>query len=364
MEIEVVPPDVNSSDADFSVEGKKIFFALSAIKGCGGSTGVSIAEERSKNGPYKDIFDFCERVDTSACNKSAIETLIKAGAMDSFGARRSQLAASIERATQAGAKVQADKKSGQASLFGAFDDEEDDAQQAAAPSPLPDIEEWPDREKLIAEKEVLGYYIDSHPLAEFEPKLATFRTHTTETLSDEKDRAEVTVGGMISSIKLAHTKNPKPGAPSKYANFDLEDMLGSVRCIVWPKGFVNCGEKVVADSVVLVKGKVDRRGGGDEVNLVVDELIPLNEVDVRYTHGMRIRLDEADHDRTTLLGVREILRGYPGKQELLFSIRLRQGETVHLKTAKYKVEINQEMRDRLDDLLGTGHYKLMMSKPR
>ena len=97
MEIEVVPPSVNHSAADFSVADGNIHFALSAIKGCGGSTAVSIETERKKNGPFKDIFDFCERVDPAACNKSAIETLIKAGAMDGFEAHRSQLTAVIEK---------------------------------------------------------------------------------------------------------------------------------------------------------------------------------------------------------------------------------------------------------------------------
>ena len=362
MEIEVVAPDVNHSAADFSVADGKIHFALSAIKGCGGATSISIEEERKKNGPFKDIFDFCERVDTSACNKSAIETLIKAGAMDCFNANRSALAAVIERAVQAGASAQADKKSGQASLFGAFDEEEEAAGEPAA-SPVPDIDEWPEREKLIAEKEVLGFYLDSHPLAEFEKKLSTFRTHTTDRLADVKDRGEVTLGGMISSIKFAHTKNPKPGMPSKYANFDLEDMQGAIRCIVWPKGFVVCGDRIQADSVVLAKGKIDRRGGGDEANLIVDELTPLNELDAKYTHGMRIRLNEADHNAETMHQLREILRGYPGKQELLFSMQLSEGEMVHLKSEKYRVDISSELRTRLDDLLGSGHYKLLMSKP-
>ncbi len=193
MGIEVVPPDVNASEADFSVADGKIHFALSAIKACGGSTAISIEAERKKNGPFKDLFDFCERVDPGACNKAAIETLIKAGAMDSFGAKRSQLAAVIERALQAGASVQADKKSGQASLFDAFGDEEDTT-AADATAALPDVEEWPEREKLIAEKEVLGFYLDSHPLAEFEPKLASFRTHTTDRLTDVKDRGIVIRG--------------------------------------------------------------------------------------------------------------------------------------------------------------------------
>ncbi|MCC9656407.1 DNA polymerase III subunit alpha [Rhodopirellula halodulae] len=366
MGIEVLPPDVNRSDADFGVLDGKIPFALSAIKACGGSTATSIEAERKKNGPFKDIFDFCERVDPHDCNRSSIETLIKAGAFDSFGAKRSQLAAVIERAMQAGAKVQADKKTGQASFFDVFDDEEGDGgeEQASAAVPLPDMEEWPDREKLLAEKEVLGFYLDSHPLAEFEPKLATFRTHTTETMADCKDRDEVIVGGMISSIKIAHTKNPKPGAPSKYANFDLEDMAGNVRCICWPKGFAVCGERIQPDAVVLAKAKVDRRGGGDEINLIIDELTPIDELDSRYTHGIRIRLDEAEHDEKTVSNVREIVRGYPGTKDFLLALQMCEGETVHFKADKFRVDITPELRERLDDLLGTGHYKLLMSKPK
>lgn len=139
-------------------------------------------------------------------------------------------------------------------------------------------------------------------------------------------------------------------------------MQGAIRCILWPRGFVDQGEHVTPDNVVLAKGKIDRRGG-DEANLIIDELIPLTSLDTRYTHGMRIRLDEADHDATTVSRLREILRGYPGKQDLLFSLQLNEGEVVHLKSDKYKVEVNQEMRSRIDDLLGPGHYKLMMTKP-
>ncbi len=141
-------------------------------------------------------------------------------------------------------------------------------------------------------------------------------------------------------------------------------MQGGIRCILWPRGFADHGEKVQPDAVVLAKGKIDRRGGGDEANLIIDELIPLSELDNRYTHGMRIRLDEDKHDGQTITRLREIVRGYPGNQELLFSMQLNEGEIVHLKADKFKVHVTPEMRTRIDDLLGSGCYRLMMSKPR
>ncbi len=127
--------------------------------------------------------------------------------------------------------------------------------------------------------------------------------------------------------------------------------------------FVDMATKVQPDAVVIAKGKCDRRGGGDEANLIIDELIPIDDLDTRYTHGIRIRLDEHEHDAATMNRLREILRGYPGSKELLFSMSLNEGEQVHLKSARFRVEVNNELRNRVDDLLGKGHYKLLMSRP-
>lgn len=363
MGIEIINPDVNHSDADFAVNDGKIFFALSAIKGCGGGTAVAIVEERRKNGPFKDIFDFCERVDPQACNRAAIETLIKAGAMDSFGARRSQLSGVLERAMQSGASAMADKKSGQGNLFGDMFEDETAADEPVA-VPLPDIPEWGEKEKLLGEKEVLGFYLASHPLAEFEPRLAAFRSHTTDQLADVKDRSEVMVGGMISSIKLAHTKNGKPGAPTKYANFDLEDMQGAVRCILWPSGFVEAGEHVQPDAVVLARATVDKRGGGDEVNLMINDLIPLDQLDQKFTRGIRLQLTPQQQEPDLLQQIREIIRGYPGSQELLVSMQMEDGALVHLKSSRYTVDVTPELRQRLTDLLGDSGCRLLFTKPK
>ena len=361
MGITVVSPDVNTSDAEFAVRDGKIHFALSAIKGCGGSAAASIVKERRKGGPFQDLFDFCERVDPQACSRATIETLIKAGAMDSFGGYRSQWTAVIDRALQSGAAAMADRRSGQGNLFGALLDEDSGEKQVVK---LPEIPEWPEKEKLGGEKEVLGFYLASHPLAEFETKLAAFRTHTTDQLAAVRDRAEVIVGGMISSIKLAHTKNGKPGAPTKYANFDLEDLQGAVRCILWPSGFAEIGEAVQPDAVVLARATVDKRGGGDEVNLMINDLIPLEQLDTRFTRGIRVQLTPAQQEPAMLQQVREIVRGYPGNQEFVVSLFRDDGSCVHLRSNRYAVQVTAELRERLVELLGDDGFRLMLERPK
>ncbi len=357
MQIEVLPPDVNRSDVDFSVSGKQIHFALSAIKGCGGSAGEAIVSERQRSGPFRDLFDFCERVDATACNRAAIETLIKAGAFDSFGARRSQLMAVLDRALQSGAAALADRKSGQKSLFA---DIEEETTAAAVQLSLPDIPEWEEREKLLQEKEVLGFYLSSHPLEEHRIAFETFCSHNTAELGELPDRSEVTLGGMISSIKFAHVRKLRPGATAtKYANFDLEDLHGAVRCILWPDDFAVCGELVQADAILAVRGVIDRRGGGDEVNFIVNELIPLDQLDARYTRGLIVRLHEEKHGERGLTQVREVLRGYPGGCEVQLVLCLNDGTRVQLKSGNMAVEMNMEMRRRLDDVLGPGNIKLL-----
>lgn len=358
MNIPVEAPNVNTCRADFSVADGKIFFGLSAIKGCGGSAAEAIAAQRMKNGPFRDIFDFCERVDVSQCGRATIEALIRAGGMDCFGARRSQLMAVVEKALQGGASKLKDRKSGQMSLFDDFEEVIEDTKIV-----LPDIPEFPEKELLSMEKEVLGYYLTAHPLSAYEKSLKAFCSHTSSTIKLCKNRDEVLMGGMISSIKIAHTKNPKPGQSSKYANFDLEDMDGFVRSICWPDGMEKYGDMIQPDSVVLVRGKVDKRGE-DEVNFIVDEMIPIADADTKFTTGIHIMYDQDKHKPELINKIREVLRGYPGPRDVLFAIRLETGETVHVKSSKQRVAINPELRTRLDDLLGEDSHKLLMTKPK
>ncbi|HEV7280579.1 MAG TPA: DNA polymerase III subunit alpha [Pirellulaceae bacterium] len=357
MGIEVVPPDVNRSHVEFDVEEGKILFALSAVKGCGGSAAEAIARERTTNGKFKDLFEFCERIESSECNRAALETLVCAGAFDSLGARRSQLEAALDKALQSGASKLADKKAGQKSLFG-----EDEDEGSAVSTTLPDIPEWVEKDKLAKEKEVLGFYLTSHPLHEYKRKLAQYVTHTTTTIDNVPDRQEIILGGMIGAVKLAHTKNPKPDQPSKYANFDLEDWDGAIRCIQWPRDYAKYGEQIVNEAVVIVRGVLDRRGG-DEANLIANEILTLDQAEAKFTSGVRILVEESAHPPEIFARIREVLRTYPGRREVQLVVQLADGPRVAIRSGGLTVDLAPELRQRIDDLLGPGRFSLIASAP-
>ena len=361
MQIDVLPPDVNLCDPDFKVAHRRIHFGLSAVKACGGQAAEAIAAARAKNGAYASIFNFCERVDPALCNRATIEALIKSGAFDSLGAHRAQCMAVLDRALQAGAAAALDRRSGQKGLFG---DDEDAADQTAG-SALPNIPAWTEKEQLTQEKEVLGYYLTSHPLAEFEQTLRTFCTHTSKSLANLAHRDEVLLGGMIAAIKYSHTKNPRPGSVhTKYAMWDLEDVDGITRCILWPEQFAEHGPLVTPDAILAVRGKVDRRPGADEVNLIVDELIPLGQLPERYSSGVIIRVQEREHGQRGLEQLREILRGYPGTKKLRLRLDLATGAQVWLDSGWSGVELNPELRTRVEGLLGPGSFGLQAARPK
>ncbi|GIW95578.1 MAG: DNA-directed DNA polymerase [Pirellulaceae bacterium] len=358
MQLEIVPPDINRSGVEFVVHDGKIVFALAAIKGCGGAAAEAIVAERQANGPYRGLFDICQRLEGPACSRSVIENLIKAGALDGFGFSRRALLESVERAVQAAAAVQADKRRGQLTLFGGMEETQETHQE-----PVLDLPEFPERQKLAFEKEVLGCYLSNHPLQQFDAVLARYRSHLTTELRKLQHRDEVIVGGLISAITVRHTRNQRPGQPTKYANFDLEDREGIIRCILWPEPFVQYGQYVQPDAVVLARGTVDR-SRGEEPNLVVDELIPIEQVEARFTSGIRLRLEAPQHTEQTLQAIKEILRGYPGDHEVQLLLALPDGHSVLLRSNRIRVNITAEMRQRLDELLGPKHYQLLIAPPK
>ena len=342
MGIPVVPPDVNASDVEFSVvervEGRgtrvkgqgnthnspltthdsptrAISFGLGAIRGVGEGAMRAIVEERAARGPFKNIFDLGERVDSKQLTKSMLEILIKAGALDSLGPNREQHTLVVDRAFQAAAAKQRDKARGQKSLFG---DDSADTPGETVEVGLPDAPDWTHSQKLAAEKEVIGFYLTSHPLTQHADRLQAFATHTVSQLRDLGDGADVLIGGMISSIKKAATKKPSRNGHSKYVNFDLEDSGGVVRCIMWPDDFAREGEQVQAEAIVLVKGRTDARGR--EPNIIVNKLYTLDAAEKEFTRQVTLKFRRGYHTESDLQRVRDVLGQFPGKTPVVLVV--------------------------------------------
>jgi DNA polymerase-3 subunit alpha len=354
MGIEVAPPDVNASAPDFSVADGRILFGLAAVKGCGQQASEAIAEERQKRGEFRDLHDFCGRLDSSVVNKTAIENLAKAGALDSLGGHRGALLAGVEKAMAAGAAQLADRRSGQKNLFAAFD-EPQPAAAAAAPAGLPDVPALSDLEMRSNEKEVLGYYIHSHPLAEFQGLIEAICTHGTGDLGGTKAKDSVVIGGLVAALKLSNTKQARPGSThTRYGMFDLEDMNGLVRSICWPEDYARLGDHLQPDAVVVVAGSIDRRAGSEETNLIVNEIVPIAEAWKLQPRGVTVRIEEGPHDSATLDRLAEVVRRHPGRVPLRLVIDLADGSRALLEADGQKVAWGPELHRDLVTLLGPG----------
>ncbi len=349
MQIEVLGPDVNRSDAEFTVYEGKISFALSAVKGCGEGAALAIVKERQQGGPFRSLFDFCARIDPVAVHRTAIESLIKAGAFDSLGVKRAQCMAVLEKALQAGAAAAADRRIGQRSLF-----EESSPVPSASlsPLPLPEVPEWPLRERLAKEKEVLGFYLTSHPLDEYQEILETYCTHTSTEAAKLAHRTEVRLGGVISAIRWGNTKTSRPGSPNRYAMFDLEDRAGVIRCILWPEPCAQYGACIQPEAVVSLTGHIERRAGEEGATLIVSEAVPLEEAPARYSRLVCLRVEETRLGTEGLEQLSRLLQRWPGTIPLELVLLLADGARLRCRCTQTTISLNRQLQTELEKILG------------
>jgi len=365
MGIEVLPPDINQSDVEFSVVGDKLTFGLGAIKGLGEAAVNAIVAERRLNGPYKSIFELAERVDPKFLSRGSLELLIKSGALDVFGPNRAQHMLVVDRAVQSAAALHRDRQRGQKSLFGGDDES---AEPSAAPLTLPDAPDWTHAQKLAGEKDVFGFYLTSHPLTENAEQITRHATHTIGELGDLDEKTEVLMGGMIAAVKKASTKKPSRNGHTKYANFDFETPDGIVRCIMWPEEYAKYGAQIRGENVCYVRGRVDRRGR--EPNLIVNKLLTIEEADREFTTQLALKFQRGLHTEHDMIRVREILSRYPGSTEVVLVIDSaepsRPSQRVrYLMTtpANLKVSCSGGLRSELEGVLGEEHIRFH-SPPR
>ncbi|MGH9961650.1 MAG: DNA polymerase III subunit alpha, partial [Pyrinomonadaceae bacterium] len=249
MGIKILPPDINMSQLHFSPAGADIRFGLAAIRNVGANAINSILEARQKNGKFKSIFEFCEQVDVRVVNKRVIESLIKAVALDSLGHRRSQLFAAVDKAIETAQKVQRDRELGQRGLFGLIAPLLQDSQTSPSGQDLPNTPEWQENLMLSYEKETLGLYISGHPLAKYAADLEGFCTATTESLLEMESGVEVSLGGILTTIKNLKTKKG-----DRMAVIALEDLSGALEAVIFPEPFQRYERLLKSDALLLVKG--------------------------------------------------------------------------------------------------------------
>lgn len=267
MEIPILPPDVDHSELDFSIESCKgkdgdcksgIRFGLGAIKNVGEGPVMAILEARRKEGPFRNLDDFCRRVDLRQVNRRALESLIKAGAFDSFG-YRSQLLAIVDRMLGLSTHAHRARDMGQMTLFG----ESGPAAGALVLAPLPPIEEASPKEKLAWEKELVGIYLSEHPLSRVMSDLSNTVTTMCGQINEETANTKVVVAGMVTYVRRLTTKK---GDPMAFAG--LEDLQGSTEVVIFPRLWQQTQSIWQSDKIVLVRGKVD--ASGKQAKIIAD----------------------------------------------------------------------------------------------
>ncbi len=305
--MKVLPPDVNESDVTFTVMPKGIRFGLSAIKNVGVSAVETIVKARVEHGRFIDIFDFSARVDLRLVNKKTLEGLIQAGAFDSLHDNRAQLFESVEKAIAHGQGMQQHSGRGQSSLF-------ETSMAKIEPRPnLPAVEPWKESEVLAREKAVLGFYLSGHPLEKFRDEIEAFASVQLGSPSAVKPNSTVRACGIVASLKR---KVDKRG--NMMAFVTLEDFTGKGDCIVFSDAYQKFGKLLTPESMVMVVGRGETTG--DMLKILVNEVIPLENVRARFTKSVSILVNLDSVSEATILELRKIMEHHRGKCTCYFNV--------------------------------------------
>ena len=352
MGIATLGPDVNESYLKFGVNHHgEIRFGLAAIKGMGDGAAQAIIDEREKNGPYKDIFDFAQRVSFQNVNRKAYESLALSGGFDGFGIRRENFFAEnargemfLDTLVRYGQMYQQAKAEAQNSLFGGFDSVE------IATPPIPKTDErWSDIERLNKERDLVGIYLSAHPLDEYKIVLDNLCNTRCDELGDNgaklADRDDVTLGGIVTAVRSKFTKNNKP-----CGFVTLEDFNGSGELALFGEDWVNMNGKFIEGAALYVTGKMKPRFyNADLKELKVTGVELLQTVKEKAIDRITISLNSDLLDDQIVADLSEIIREAPGKTKLFFQLRDSTGRHhVLLRSTLATVDVRHQLLDFID----------------
>jgi DNA polymerase-3 subunit alpha len=361
MGIRVAPPDVQTSGEQFtpivSAEGEAIRFGLAAVKNVGGNAIASIMKARAEaGGRFKSFWEFCEKVDLRVMNKRVIESLIKAGALDSLG-KRGPLMAAVDKAMERAQKAQKDAAQGQTGLFGLFDEGPKAGRDV---DELPRVADWEEGERLANEKEVLGFFVSGHPLDKYAEKLrnlagvisvaeALERKPAERRWGGQADAAdEIQVAGMILGLKVQKTKRDQ----KLYAQATLEDATGKIELVCFPRDYERLAEQLKMQAPVLLRGTVS--GDEDAVKIAVSAIQALEEVQVKLPSGVRIRINLERATEEMLAGLKSAADAAPGPGKVMLHLEKKGEYAVILEPEGMSVAADRGWVERVEELVGKG----------
>ena len=352
MGIRVLPPTATSRrcSSPSSRVGKSlpIRFGLAAIKNVGEGAVEAVLKARRESGPFKSLFDFCERVDLKAVNRRVVESFIKSGCFDSLHARRAPVFAAIDRAMESGQKLQRDREKGQWSLLGMLGGPEGHPSHDR----LPEVPDWGEGERLAGEKESLGFFITGHPLERYRQELEHMATVTTGRLGEVTDR-EVAVGGIVTALRLIKTRKGE-----RMASFVLEDLQGGVEALVFPETYKKVGARLSEDQIVLVKGRAEALDEG-KARLLVTEVMALDQARLSEARAVTIRVPMPSWHRGTGERLRDILGSHHGDCPVTLELYQPEGLSIAVApSALYRVRPDEALRAEVEALLGPGSLVL------
>jgi DNA polymerase-3 subunit alpha len=346
MGITVLPPDVNSSSLDFTPVGESIRFGLQAIKNVGENTVKGVLEAREQLGRFTSIYQFCDHVDTRLLNRRVVESLIKSGAMDTLGARRSQIFAVIDRAMDRAQRQQRERTSGQHGLFGG-------ASAAAPPpdDPLPDLEEWPEHEMLASEFATVGFYISGHPLSKYAAKLADLGAIDLAAVEGRRNGEEITVGGIVVAMRSMRSRKG-----DRWGVLTLQDMTGVLEVLAFPESFARLEAVVKSNAPLVLKGRVNVEDAGTRLSVM--DARRLEDIGQRPPNLMRVRLDMAAVDANIIDELKKLFAGKPGSCSIAFDLISSEGAIATLQ-ADQRVRPDQDLVQAVRKLCGEDAVELV-----
>jgi DNA polymerase-3 subunit alpha len=346
MGITILPPCVRSSAWRFDVEAGAIRFGLGAVKNVGENAVRAIIAAREAGGPFADLFDFAARVQPRSLNRRMVESLVQAGAFDSFGGDRARLFAAVPLALEWGSRRQDEKARGQGSLFGGGGD----GQAAEAPPPLPPADPWNDLDRAAKEKEVLGFYVSGHPLDSFKEELGRLTSGTLAHFGRQGQGTPVRAAGMITALKRTLTRK---GDPMAFGT--IEDRTGSIEVLVFPEAYAQWGKHLVDEGIVWVKGEISAREG-ESPKIVAQEVRPFAEVRQR-SMGFWVALEGPDVAEAVRAGLDRLFTSRTGPLPVFVELTEPDGTTVVLRSGRYRVAFDDLLRAECDALVGPGRSR-------